>query len=110
VVTDEDDSSTKATTLPGQDSSYPREPLTTYAAAYDQITAGERRWALAVIAGETACTTELGAATEAVRLKGITTLAGERGAFSTICAANLGASLQTAFTMFDSACRTLPSQ
>jgi hypothetical protein len=113
ILTDEDDCSrtdngftvkmtdTCATT-PGL------QPLTHYVQVLDAVSHGPGRWAVAVLAGDKACTSAFGEAEQAKRLQSFVALAGANGTFGSICAGDLTAPLQKALDVFDSACRNFP--
>jgi hypothetical protein len=71
---------------------------------FDQVTGDRSRWASWVIAGETDCTSALGDATEAARLKDFVKQTGKNATFSSICAGNLDKGLEDALNTFTSAC------
>ncbi len=72
----------------------------------DQLTGSRARWATAVIAGETSCTSSFGEAIEAKNLKDFVTLTGENAVFSSICNGDLATPLAQAIATFDAACQT----
>lgn len=111
ILTDEDDCSRSdnnftvpvaatCSTTPGQ------KPVEEYADMLDTVTGDRKRWATAVIAGQSECTSSFGNAMEAVRLKDFVKLAGPNGAFSSICDGNLTTGLQKALATFDAACKS----
>lgn len=70
---------------------------------------GERgRWAAAVIAGQTACTSSFGDAVEGVRLKQFQQASPQNIVFGDICAGNLQGALMQALDSFQSACENFP--
>ena len=83
-------------------------PVSTYLSGLDSIKNGRERWATAVIAGETDCTTALGDAVEATRLKDFVNQVGTNGVFSSICQGDLATPLQNALDTFDAACQSFP--
>ena len=77
---------------------------------FDKIKGDRGRWASAVIAGPTACTSPgFGAAAEAKRLQGFIAAAGKNGVFASICTGDLTDGLTKALTTFDQACKDFPS-
>jgi hypothetical protein len=80
---------------------------------FDALKGDRGRWAAAVVAGPTACTSAFGMANEAHRLKQFVSemnLGGnaQNGVFASICDANMAASLQTALDTFQAACESFP--
>jgi hypothetical protein len=81
---------------------------------FDSVKGGERgRWASAVIAGPTNCSSAFGDAAEAVRLKQFVQDANSGGqnqnaVFSSICEGNLAPALQQALDTFQAACESFP--
>jgi len=121
VITDEDDCSrrddpimiTLDVMMPGVadvcDSSSPTiEPLTRFLDVLDGIKGSRGRWAVAVTAGETSCTSAFGDATAAPRLQEFVRLAGPNAVFSSICEGNLVSALDDAFNTFEIACEEFP--
>jgi hypothetical protein len=100
VLTDEDEGGTE---------NEPDRAMAAYPAVFDQVKGERGRWAAAVIAGETACTSTFGKAAEATRLKGFITDVGKNGVFSSICTGDLTTGLTAALTTFDQACRDFPA-
>ncbi len=98
VLTDEDESSNTP-------------PISDYPAMFDAVKGGERgRWAAAVIAGETKCSSkQFGSATEAKKLKEFVTDVGKNGVFSSICEGDLTPGVTKALTLFDQACKSFPT-
>lgn len=80
------------------------EPAGNYVTFLDQYTGNRSRWATAVIAGPTACSSDFGSADEATRLKDFVTLTGPNGKFSSICEGDLSLGLAEALDLFESAC------
>ena len=74
----------------------------------DSLTEDRGRWATAVIAGQSDCTSSFGSASEAVNLKDFVSQTGENAVFSSICDGNLVAPLQQALAQFDAACQGFP--
>lgn len=79
-----------------------------YLSFLDGLKEERGRWALAVIAGESDCTSEYGDASEAVRLKDMVAQTGQNAVFSSICDGDLASSLSDALNTFQSACNTFP--
>lgn len=72
----------------------------------DQLTGSRGRWATAVIAGATSCTSSFGDATQASNLQEFVSLTGDNAVFSSICDGDLATPLQEAIATFDSACQS----
>jgi len=83
-------------------------PVGVYATMLDTAAKGPGRWAAAVIAGASQCSSSFGDAIEAKRLKEFVTLAGNNGTFSSICDGDLSIGLQKALSTFDAACKNFP--
>lgn len=114
IVTDEDDCSYRDPTFDAfdLDTCNPNDAAimdpSDSIAAIDDIAGGSGRWATAVIAGETDCSSEFGDAFEANRLKDFVAGVGTNGVFSSICAGDLSAALGEALDTFESACESFP--
>lgn len=114
ILTDEDDCSRTATTFTsaGDDCAnngdtgleMPSEVI----AALDQVKGDRARWAAAVIAGQTSCTSSFGDAAEGVRLKQFAQQAGPNVVFGDICQGNLAPALSQALDTFQAACDNFP--
>jgi len=114
ILTDEDDCSFRTpsgitinavdgcTTAPGIPA--PTEFLT----SLDTIKGNRGRWAAAVIAAQTACTSSFGDAVEGVRLKQFAAAGGPNVVFGDICAGNLQGALMQALDSFQAACDNFP--
>jgi hypothetical protein len=101
IITDEDEGGTE---------NKPARNVTEYPKELDKVKGERGRWASAVIAGPSACSSPgLGQAAEAKRLKGFITDVGKNGVFSSICAGDLTDGLTQALAKFDQACREFPS-
>ncbi len=74
----------------------------------DQIKGDRGRWAAAIIAGQTACTSSFGDAVEGVRLKQFQQAGGTNVVFGDICAGNLQGALTQALDSFQAACDNFP--
>lgn len=74
----------------------------------DQVKGERGRWAAAVIAGQTACTSSFGDAVEGVRLKQFQQASPQNVVFGDICAGNLQAALTQALDSFQAACENFP--
>jgi hypothetical protein len=72
----------------------------------DNLTGSRGRWATAVIAGATDCTSSFGDAIEAANLQDFVTQTGDNAVFSSICDGDLATPLQEAIATFDAACQT----
>ena len=113
ILTDEDDCSREDddVTLP-----FPGEPCTPadlespqrYVDFLDTLTGDRAKWAVAVIAGPTACSSEFGDAVEATRLKTFVDATGQNAVFSSICEGDLSIALIEAVETFDAACQDFP--
>lgn len=82
--------------------------ISQYLTMLDTVKSERGRWAAAVIAGETMCTSSLGMAEEASRLKDFIAQTGDNGIFSSICQGDLAGALEDTLTTFDAACRAFP--
>ena len=71
----------------------------------DALTGSRDRWATAVIAGATSCSSSFGDAMEAKRLKEFVSLTGSNAVFSSICDGDLSTPLAEAIATFDAACQ-----
>ncbi len=101
AITDEDEGGTE---------NEPARDMSTYPGLFDGIKDGRGRWAAAVIAGETKCSSKgLGSAAEAKRLKQFIADVGKNGVFSSICTGDLTEGLTKALETFDQACKSFPS-
>ncbi len=111
ILTDEDDCSYEQSVTLGLGQTLctdQMEAVDTYKNFLDQYTGGAGRWAVAVIAGVTDCSSDFGGAQEAKRLKQFASMAGTNGVVSSICEADLSIGLQDALDTFDSACQGFP--
>jgi hypothetical protein len=120
MITDEDDCSRtddNITMTPTQDICAGGHPgyVSTEGAVefYDTLKGGRGRWASAVIAGPTACSSAFGDAAEAHKLKQFVSemnMGGtsQNGVFASICDGNRAQSLQTALDTFQAACESFP--
>jgi hypothetical protein len=80
---------------------------------YDALKGGRGRWATAVIAGPTACTSAFGDAVNAAKLQTFveatnTGTSSQNGVFSSICEGTLAPALQQALDTFQAACNSFP--
>ena len=111
ILTDEDDCSRTDNdfTVDG-DQCQPGDPaylpVSDTISFLDELTGARGRWATAVIAGETACTSEFGEAGEASNLKNFVNQTGDNAVFSSICSGDLATPLAEAIATFDAACKT----
>jgi hypothetical protein len=112
ILTDEDDCSRKDNnfTITNDACATMKNlvPVSEIKAALDGVAKGAGRWATAVIAGETTCSSSFGNAVAATRLKEFVSLAGPNGTFSSICEGDLTGALEKALDTFDAACKSLP--
>lgn len=114
ILTDEDDCSRSQTTFTtagdncatngDMNLQMPAEVI----AALDQIKGDRGRWAAAVIAGQTTCTSSFGDAEEGIRLKQFQQQAGTNVVFGDICGGNLAPVLEQALQTFQAACENFP--
>ncbi|MCP4445349.1 MAG: hypothetical protein GY811_08400 [Myxococcales bacterium] len=73
----------------------------------DSLTGARGRWATAVIAGPSSCTSSFGDASHAENLQQFVAETGENAVFSSICDGDLTTALADAVGTFDAACRGL---
>lgn len=119
MLTDEDDCSGTSTTRtidisdPSQimnqaDECDPSSPdvvsIDSVLSSLDTTTGGRERWAGAIIAGPTDCTSSFGDAAAATRLQQFANEAGDNVIFSSICEGDLAGALTEALQTFDAAC------
>jgi hypothetical protein len=103
IITDEDEGS-------AGDPGKLARPMASYPGEFDKVKGERGRWAGAVIAGPTKCTSPgLGDAAEAKRLKSFITGVGKNGVFASICTGDLTDGLTQALATFDQACKDFPS-
>jgi len=110
-ITDEDDSSTDTNNwtigINGGDPTPTWQP-TDQVLFLDALKGNRSKWAAGVIAGDGNCTSDFGDAVDAVRLKQFVQEANGQGTtqatFSSICAGDLTAGLQSALNTFQAAC------
>jgi hypothetical protein len=108
-LTDEDDCSTTTLNITqpdGLNCSKFAEPTSSYTSFFDTLKQGRGRWATAVIAGQTKCTSKFGSAAEATRLKAFVSQVGSSAVFSSICDGDLAGALERALGTFDVACKS----
>jgi hypothetical protein len=113
-LTDEDDCSILTPEIPSAAegecvASLNAEDPVKYVAMLDALTGDRKRWATAVIAGKTSCTSSFGSASEAKRMAAFVANAGASAVFSSICDGDLSGALKEAIDKFDNACRSLPA-
>ena len=84
------------------------EPVQTYVNTLDMVKGERGRWATAVIAGPTDCSSEFGDAARATRLQEFVTLTGDNAVFSSICEGDLTVGLEAALDTFEQACNAFP--
>lgn len=113
ILTDEDDCSRADDNFTyagdGQCETMPNAtPIPDVVTMLDTAAKGPGRWATAVIAGQTKCTSAFGDAADAKRLKTFVSAAGKNGTFSSICDGDLSGALQKALDTFDAACKSFP--
>jgi hypothetical protein len=83
-------------------------PPMEFVTAFDTIKGDRGRWATAIIAAQTNCSSAFGDAAEGIRLKQFQQQAGTNAVFGDICAGNLQSSLQQALDTFQAACDNFP--
>jgi hypothetical protein len=114
ILTDEDDCSRRSNNFitAGDGCATNNDPGLTMPSevlqALDQIKGDRGRWAAAVIAGQTSCSSGFGMAAEGIRLKQFAQQAGPNVVFGDICAGNLAPALQQALDTFQAACDNFP--
>jgi hypothetical protein len=110
-LTDEDDCSIKASTIaetiPSVCETSAEKPES-YVAVLDAVKGDRARWATAVIAGKTKCSSSFGEAAEAKRLGQFVTATGKNAVFSSICDGDLSQALKDALDKFGEACKAFP--
>jgi hypothetical protein len=114
ILTDEDDCSFRQASgitisgLEGCTQSPGIPAATEFLTALDQVKGDRGRWAAAIIAGQTSCTSSFGDAAEGVRLKQFQQASTENVVFGDICAGNLQGALTQALDTFQAACDNFP--
>lgn len=114
ILTDEDDCSFRQSsgiTINSLDgcANTPGVPAATdFLAPLDTVKGDRGRWAAAVIAAQTACTSSFGDAVEGVRLKQFQAGSPQNVVFGDICAGNLQGALMQALDSFQAACENFP--
>lgn len=83
-------------------------PLNNFLSTLDGVKGMRGRWAVAVTAGPTSCSSAFGDATAASRLQEFVSLTGDHGVFSSICEGDLTSALDDAFATFELACEEFP--
>lgn len=84
------------------------ETLESILAIVDGVKGDRGRWAAAVIAGPTSCSSSFGVAAAATRLQDFIGRVGPNGTFSSICEGDLSGGLMGALDTFDAACQAFP--
>ncbi len=111
-LTDEDDCSIKANqiteSIPSVCETGAEKPES-YVAVLDAVKGDRGRWATAVIAGKTKCTSSFGDAAEAKRLGQFVAATGKNAVFSSICDGDLSQALKDALDKFGEACKSFPA-
>jgi len=115
MITDEDDCSHSDTTFnsagDGCTESTDMNLVTPqgFLQSMDAIKGERGRWAAAIIAGRTDCTSPgFGQAVEGIRLKAVAAASPDNVVFGDICMGDLDASLQQALDTFQAACESFP--
>ncbi len=83
-------------------------PVSRFLNTLDAVKGDRGRWAGAIIAGPTNCSSSFGDAVAADRLQQFATEAGDNVVFSSICEGDLSGALMTAIDTFEAACDTFP--
>ncbi len=108
ILTDEEDCSHEQSVTVGfgQDlcGGNTSESVGNYIQFLDTFTGNHTRWATAVIAGPSDCSSSFGDAAEAERLKDFVNQVGTNATFSSICEGDLSGGLAQALELFESAC------
>jgi hypothetical protein len=108
-LTDEDDCSHRSSNFEVHaDRPCSDEPVAQWVQFFDNLKGARGRWATAVIAGPTDCSSQFGDAAAAHRLQELVQLTGGNGVFASICEGNLAGALQQALDTFTAACETFP--
>lgn len=110
ILTDEDDCSRTDNDFTIKDDTCPPgtpgyAAVDDYVSALDAVKGGRERWAAAVIAGPTNCSSGFGQAGEATRLKDFVAKTGQNAVFGNICLGDLVKPLENALGVFDAACK-----
>jgi hypothetical protein len=114
ILTDEDDCSFRQSSgitisgLEGCTTSPGIPAAADFLAPLDTVKGDRGRWAAAVIAAQTACTSSFGDAVEGVRLKQFQAASPQNVVFGDICAGNLQGALMQALDSFQAACDNFP--
>jgi len=83
-------------------------PVSRFLGALDGVKGDRGRWAGAIIAGPTDCSSSFGDAVAATRLQQFATEAGDNVVFSSICEGDLSGALMNAIDTFEAACDAFP--
>jgi hypothetical protein len=114
ILTDEDDCSFRQSTgieinaLDGCTGAPSIPAAADFLQPLDNVKGDRGRWASAVIAAQTACSSSFGDAVEGVRLKQFQQAGGTNVVFGDICAGNLQGALTQALDSFQAACENFP--
>jgi hypothetical protein len=113
VITDEDDCSRRTTSFTSAGDGCATNgdvvtPVIDFVNIFDTTKGDRGRWAAAIIAGQTNCTSSFGDADEGIRLKQFQQAAGTNAVFGDICAGNLQTALTQALDTFQAACDNFP--
>lgn len=103
-ITDEDDCSQDLDFFSDSSCSSGMDFEGDYVTFFDNLKGGAERWATAIIAGETDCSSSFGGAREAVRMKNFASLKGDNAVFGSICVDDLATPLMEALNKFEEAC------
>ena len=83
-------------------------PVSRFLGVLDGVKGDRGRWAGAIIAGETDCSSAFGDAVAATRLQRFASEAGDNVVFSSICEGDLSGALDRAVDTFEAACLSFP--
>jgi hypothetical protein len=83
-------------------------PVSRFLDALDGVKGDRGRWAGAIIAGPTDCSSSFGDAVAATRLQQFASEAGDNVVFSSICEGDLSGALMNAIDTFEAACDAFP--
>lgn len=113
VITDEDDCSRRTNNFMTSGDGCATNgdtvaPVTEFVTQFDTLKGERGRWAAAIIAAQTTCSSSFGDAAEGIRLKQFQQASGANAVFGDICAGNLQTALTQALDTFQAACDNFP--
>jgi hypothetical protein len=113
IITDEDDCSRRVNNFTSAGDGCATNgdvvaPVQDFIGVFDAAKGDRGRWAAAIIAAQTNCTSSFGDAAEGIRLKQFQQQAGTNAVFGDICAGNLQGALVQALDTFQAACDNFP--